>query len=261
MTNKQQEIVDLVHKYRFANRIQIQRSLKHKDARRINAWLKELTDWGYLGRIYSNKLLENTKPAIYYLSTEGIAYLKEYKHFSINEVKKFYEDKNRSQTFIDHCVFICELLTGLKTYDNEIRTYKILTKEQLIRNEHLKELKPDAYIVLYKKKTKKSKAAEIYSRNFLDLFDPGIPRYAIRYRINQYIKYHEEESWKEYADNFPYIILIFPTQQKQNQFVKFIKKELTEGLFTQGMTFLLTTYQKAKENGLTSGIWQEAREE
>lgn len=261
MTNKQQEVVDLVHNYRFANRIQIQRSLKHKDARRINSWLKELTEWGYLGRIYSNKLLENTKPAIYYLSTEGIAYLKDRKNFSINEVKKFYEDKNRSQTFIDHCVFICELLTGLKTYDNEIRTYKILTKEQLIRHEHFKELKPDAYIELNKKKTKKSKTAEIYSRNFLDLFDPGVPRYAIRYRINQYIKYHEEESWKEYASIFPFILLIFPTKQKQKQFAKFIKKELTEGLFTQGMTFLLTTYQKAKENGLTSGILQEVKEE
>lgn len=261
MTNKQQEIVNLVLKFRFANRIQIQRALKHKDARRINSWLKELVEWGYLGRIYSNKLLENTKPAIYYLSTEGISYLKEWKNFSINEVKKFYEDKNRSQMFIDHCIFICELLTGLKIYDNETATYEILTKEQLTRHEYLKELKPDAFIKIYKKKTKKSKEAVIFSRNFLDLFDSGVPRYAIRYRINQYIKYHDEETWKEYANTFPSILLIFPTKQKQNQFAKFIKNELTKGLFTKGMTFLLTTYQKAKENGLTSGIWQEVKEE
>lgn len=261
MTNKQQEIVDLVHKYRFINRIQIQRSLKHKDPRRINSWLKELVEWGYLGRIYSNKLLENTKPAIYYLSTEGIAYLKEWKNFSINDVKKFYEDKKRSQIFIDHCIFICELLTGLKTYEDETRQYKILTKEQLTRTEHFKELKPDAFIEIYKKKIKKSKTVELYSSNFLDLFDPGVPRYAIRYRINQCIKYHEEESWKKYTDTFPSILLIFPTKQKQKQFAKYIKQQLEEGMFTQGMTFLLTSYQEAIKDGLTSGIWQEIKEE
>lgn len=257
---KQSEIVDLVYKFRFINRHQIQRALHHKGPRRINSWLKQLTDWEVLGRIYSNKLLENTKPAIYYLSNKGISIIKDKKGFSINEVKKFYEDKKRSQTFIDHCITIAELFTGLKTYENESRAYEIFTKEQLIKHTYLNELKPDGYIEIYKKRTKQSKEKEIYTRFFVDLFDAGVPRYAIRYRINQYINYHQEETWKEFINEFPSIALIFPTKQKQGQFTKYIRKQLDEGMFTQGMTFMLTTYAQAMEHGLTNGIWQEVRE-
>lgn len=260
-TGKCSEIVDLVYKFRFINRHQIQKTLHHKDPRRINSWLKELVDYKVLGRIYSKKLLENTKPAIYYLSYAGILYIKAMKHFNVNEVKKFYEDKKRSKTFIDHCIFVCQLLVGIKNYDNEFRRYDIFSKEQLIKHDYLNELKPDGLIELYKRKTKRSKEKEIYNRFLLDVIDPGVPRYAIRYRIKQYIEFHEQESWKEFADDFPYVLLVFPTKQKQKQFSKYIKTQLTEGLFTQGMIFLLTSYQEAMKEGLKDGISQEVRGE
>lgn len=261
-TGKCSEIVDLVYKFRFINRHQVQKTLHHKDPRRINSWLKELVDYKVLGRIYSKKLLENTKPAIYYLSYAGISYIKAMKHFNVNEVKKFYEDKKRSQTFIDHCMFVCQLLLGIKEYDNDFRTYNIFSKEQLTKHEYLNELKPDGYIQLYKRKNKRSKEKEIYNRFILNVIDPGVPRYAIRYRIKQYIEFHDQGSWKEFTNEFPYVLLILPTTQKQNQFKKYIKKELDETLFdVKGMLFLLTTHEKAKEKGLTDGIWQEIKGE
>ena len=72
ITERQKEIVDLVYQYRFINSKQLQRLFNHKDARRINTWLRDLVEKKYLGRIYSKKLLENTKPAIYYLMNNGI---------------------------------------------------------------------------------------------------------------------------------------------------------------------------------------------
>ena len=41
---KQQEIPKLIYKFRFLNRIQIQTLLNHKDKRRINSWLKDLSE-------------------------------------------------------------------------------------------------------------------------------------------------------------------------------------------------------------------------
>lgn len=261
LNGKCSEITQLVSRYRFINRIQIQQFLHHKGPRRINSWLKQLTEWEFIGRIYSNKLLENTKPAIYYLSYKGISYIKEKNKLTVAEVKKFYEDKNRSQVFINHCIDVCFLLSSITNYDDEERTYQIFPKEQLIKNHFLSELKPDGYIELFKKKTKTSKEKVINKRFILNLIDSGVPRYAIRFRINQYINFHQEDTWKEYASEFPYIIFIFPTIQKQNQFAKYIKTQLDEGLFTQGMTFLLTTYEKAMKEGLIDGIWMEIREE
>ena len=123
ITTKQKEIIDLIYKFRFINRHQIQRLFNHKDARRINTWLRDLVDKQYLGRIYSHKLLENTKPAIYYLANNGIIFIRsakgeeyqtEYEQLDFKHVKKFYEDKHASQIFIDHCIAIAEFYTQLK---------------------------------------------------------------------------------------------------------------------------------------------------
>ena len=40
ISEKQKEILKLIHKFRFLNRIQIQTIMKHKDYKRINVWLK-----------------------------------------------------------------------------------------------------------------------------------------------------------------------------------------------------------------------------
>ena len=70
-TPKQLNILLLLYRFRFLNRIQIQKLLNHKDPRRINTWLKDLTGKTIIGRHYSTKLKENTKPAIYYLMTKS----------------------------------------------------------------------------------------------------------------------------------------------------------------------------------------------
>jgi hypothetical protein len=76
-TKKQQELLKLLCKYRFLNRIQIQALMKHKDCKTINLWLKDLREKQYAEWIYSTHFAEKTKPAIYYLSLNGIRHLKQ----------------------------------------------------------------------------------------------------------------------------------------------------------------------------------------
>ncbi|HZQ29609.1 MAG TPA: replication-relaxation family protein [Patescibacteria group bacterium] len=133
ITLKQKEIMDLVFRFRFINRKQIQRLLNHKDPKRINAWLKDLVDKKYLSRIYSHKLLENTKPAIYFLNNNGILWARyekgqEYRaddwQLDIKYLKKFYQDKHASQTFINHCIALSEFYTQFKEYERSINKDK-----------------------------------------------------------------------------------------------------------------------------------------
>ena len=62
VTKKQKEIVELVYKHRFINRIQIQTLLGHKDYKTINLWLKDLKEKQYVEWIYSTHFAEKTKP-------------------------------------------------------------------------------------------------------------------------------------------------------------------------------------------------------
>ena len=105
------------------------------------------------------------------------------------------------------------------------------------------------------------------STYFLELFDLHVPKYAIRYRIKQYIKFKEEgKDWTLYSGidgKFPIVLLIFPNQQKINALSKFIKHELLYSFSDDDVRFFVTTYQKAIAQTLVGDqdIWREIKVE
>lgn len=271
---KQKEIVDFVFKFRFINRQQIQKLFDHKDPSRINKWLKDLVEKKYLGRIYSHKLLENTKPAIYYLNNNGIIWVRyakgeEYgatnEHLEFKYLKKFYEDKHASESFVKHCIAIFDFYIQFKELEKKKKKnleylFETKTESWIQKQLHqcededfpkIRDIIPDAHV----EKVIETKDSFIEQSFFIILFDPHVPRYAIRYKVDQYIKFHEEENWGHIglSSEFPTLLLIFPTQQKANQIGKYIKKQL-ENQYVENMTFMVTTYQKATEEGL----WNDA---
>jgi len=279
ITKKQKEIIDLVFKFRFINRHQIQKLFNHKDARRINTWLKDLVSKQYLGRIYSTKLLENTKPAIYFLGNNSIIFIRsnkgeeyqvENEQLDFKHMKKFYEDKNASLTFINHSIAICEFYTQLKEVERnskkDISEYDVQTKTEMwiykqLRHDpdedfiEIKQSIPDLYIEKVKNPYDKTLQTQTF---FLELFDSHVPRYAIVYKIKQFIKLIEEGSWKQYADmdgKCPTFLLIFPNFRKINLVINKIREQLERSYESENITFLTTTHQKAVIEGITNNIW------
>lgn len=268
--DKQKEIVNLVFRFRFINRHQLQRLFGHKDPSRLNKWLKDLVNKKYLGRIYSHKLLENTKPAIYYLGNNGIIWARyegmEWRNDSIElkYLKKFYEDKHASESFINHCTAMFDIYLQFKAvekqsknteFDFETKTESWINA-QIDKNyeedfDNIKELIPDASIEKIVE-TKDKMTTNLY---FIILFDAHVPRYAMRYKIDQYIKCHEDNDGKHIPGltiEFPIILLIFPTQQKADQIGKYIKKQLDRS-FVLNMNIQVTTYQKVMAEGVFGG--------
>ncbi len=273
ITAKEDEIVNLVYKFRFINRYQIQKFLGHKEPRRINAWLRDLVSKQYLGRIYSQKLLENTKPAIYFLHYNGVLWVRfqkgmkygatneelEYKH-----VKKFYQDKHASDTFKNHCIQVCEFYLQLNSVGKSNRKleYYCETKTELWIQESLyaesEEIKvtPDMFIEAIKNPNGKNMDSSTY---LLELFDTHVPRYALRYRVKQYIKLGQNNKLGSYSGldgNAPIILLVVSSQQKINHLRRYIREQLSSKYEPQDIKFHLTTYNKAAEEGLRSNIWQ-----
>src|SRR3989344_3878476 len=240
-SDRQMDILELVYKFRFIYRRQIQHLMGHKDARRINAWLKDLVEHGYLGRIYSHKLLENTKPAIYYLANQGIGWVRT-NHYEDepHKVKRFYQDKHASERFISHCVTLAELYVKWKPFKmKNDGTYFFVTSTEKWYDEELKNIRPDAYIEDWRDENLKT--------FLLDLVEPYVPMYAIRYKIDQYIEYRSNtDKWDVYSGgpDEPFIVrLILPTQQKLNRMKNYIQRRLDESYDVEGLTFLLATHQ------------------
>jgi hypothetical protein len=270
LIEKQHEIMELVYKFRFINRKQIQKIMGYKDAKSVNVLLKELVEHKYLGRNYSKKLLENTKPAIYYLANQGIGWVR-INHFEDypERVKRFYQDKTASERFINHCINLADLYTNWIPFKSSIEKRKEVNKEEAneyffststemwFDYEEIKNIRPDAH-------TERWVKDDIFTY-FLELIEDYVPMYAIRYKIDQYIEFvSNTDAWDIFAshDKSIYVRLILPNQQKVRRVGRYVQKRLNDSYDIEKLTFLLATYDDVKNEGLENEkIWKVVKSE
>ncbi|HUD06934.1 MAG TPA: replication-relaxation family protein [Candidatus Saccharimonadales bacterium] len=284
ITNKQQDIIKLLYRYRFLNRIQIQLLMNHKDKRRTISWLKDLRDKDYVNWIYSTDFTEKSKPAIYYIGINGVRYLKTVKwdndgtlapFYPLEEVRKCYKDNERSQTFIERSILIadcCLTLEAINATDSGVGnngtksnvSYTYLTEadyidpdsEYYFLAEH-ETLRPNLLIIKQKGRTT--------TNYLLEVFDSTLPRYRLRYRLKAYFTYIDDGEW-EYAtgdDSPPTVLLVCPNLVDLI-YAKRRTKKLITGIYDdeapENIHIRFTMTEKLQEHGVTAEIWEEGRQ-
>ena len=195
ITNKQKEILHYLYRFRFINRIQIQSLLNHKDPKNTNVWLKDLTTKNYTGKIFERTPGIN-KPALYYLTNNGIKFFSSAEGADKKRLRKLYQEKRRSQGFIDQCVLIANIY--LKLQAQNLQDFKLYTQADLPTNSVIRDLLPSfAYVYL--------KDAKL-QHHTCEIIKDGTPRFAIRSRINQFIEFFKDQ---------PTMQIVFVCQSKK----------------------------------------------
>lgn len=251
ITPKQHEILILLYRYRFLNRKQIQKFLNHKYPRRINSWLKDMTDKKIISRKYSYKLKENTKPAIYHLSSGSKKILLKDDQVNKNLIDRVYQEKNRSKKFINRCLLTADIFFHLKdqslVFNNKLHYY---TKTDLSVYDYFPYRLPDAYIVL---ETNNNLAR----RYFLEIIANKTPCFVLRNRIQIYVDYFEAGGWyKKTGYPLPKILIICPNKYIKSYFKKYISQLLEEGYHQ--VQYFLALASDIKTKGIRSDTWEEA---
>ena len=251
ITTKQKEIINLIARFRFLDRIQIQKFLNHKDEARINEWLKDLTEKEYLNRSYKKTFPENTKPAIYHLSKNAIRFLKD-QYGDSKIVCKFYRENERSSSFINACLLLACIYLCLQERRSDQVSFTILIKSDYPTHPLgylLDELKPSAYI-----KQTTSKESKYY---FLELLSP-LPLERLRAKLKKYLSFYESNEWEaEARKSFPTLLIICSDETILIYVKRYLKRKLKE-LDEPTLIIHLSTSQKVRELGLPGDIWQAA---
>jgi len=250
ITSKQIEILILLYRFRFLNRHHLQQFLNHKDPRRINAWLKNLTENKYLSRIYSRKFGENTQPAIYYLKSKSVGVLKNQPDINKSLLNRIYRENLRSKKFINHNLFLADIYFHLVKLCKENKAeLQFFNRTDLTKHNYLPNPLPDLYFVI-KEPQGKTK------RYFLEMFVRKTPRYALRHRISRFFNYYQSNLWEKTTHHpFPTILLVCPDKYMQGYLNKFIKEQLEEQ-DNEKIQFFLTTVQKIKKEGMGKDVWK-----
>jgi len=239
ITKKQVEIIHLLVKYRYLNRIHIQKLLNHKQSHRVKVWLRDLSNKEYLVRFYSNKFGENIKPAYYCLAVKSRKILKPDPEINPNYLDQIYREKKLSQRFIDQCFFVADTYLTIRDYCiKHSCTFHFLTRSQLNGFEALPSPLPAAMIRI----TQKRKIA----RYFVEYFDSLTPRFAIRKNISQYLDDLDIEDFEKiYKISFPAIIYACPNEMWVRYVSKQIKKSLDESY--NDVNFIVTTQKSLSQ--------------
>lgn len=294
LTKKQQEILRLLYKFRFLNRIQIQAFLGHKDPKTINMWLRDLRSKGYVEWIYSTHFAEKTKPAIYYLNLNGVRYLRTLTitnkdgddgetvvspYYPPEELRKRYKEPTRSQTFIDRCVLIADCALALEREDaaNEARGKKLRYYYQteadylLERSYYHFVLDIDDGLIqpqLIFCQDKLGEQEETIISYILEVFDPTLPRYRMKKRLGDYVKFLDEEGseWQDETstEQLPIVLIVCPRMSdliyaKRRTRGLIAKTWEWEGDDVERPRVRFTTVEKLKQSGvLGKEIWEQA---
>ncbi|MBI4185716.1 replication-relaxation family protein [Candidatus Berkelbacteria bacterium] len=250
ITSKQQTILHLLYRFRFLNRIHIQQFLNHKDHKRINVWLRDLTAKNYLGRIYDSTFPNNVKPAIYYIELEGIRWLKTERSIDNTTLKKFYRESQRTERFIDHCQLIGQLYLELEDHWTNRTQYRMFVPSDypnLPRAQVFAQLLPHAFIV--KRQAGKEEAS------FVEILDYDQTK-RLRQRMKQYVQLYSGYDWQPAPDQqFPIVRLICPTLSVLITLKRMTKKLLVD-LESERMEICLTTREQVEAHSMTGDIWE-----
>lgn len=277
ITNKQKEILALLYKYRFLNRIQIQALLNHKDKKTINVWLRDLKDKQYVEWIYSTHFAEKTKPAVYYIGLNGVRWLKQQMYiddkgaerhrYPLEEVRKRYRESGRSQAYVDRCVLLAGYCTSLlaKERNNPDLRYTLTTQTEYLdkKNEfnfllddNLESQLGPQLIITKREKHAKGDATTIF---LVEVFDTNLPRYRVSKRLTQYVRFLTEGEWEaERDDDLPVILLVCPRLSEliyAKRRTRRLRKDLLDDE-RKNVDIRFATVDDLRQTGATGDIWE-----
>lgn len=269
LTSKQQEIIKLLYRYRFTTRKQIQSLLGHTDKRRVSSWLKELREQQFVNWFYDpNDPYERSTPAIYFLDTNGIRFLRQTGEYTETDLRKRYKDATRQQDFIDRCLLLADCTIHLEArnkndgvsytyaleadYADPDSDYCLLEESEFIS--------PDLAF------TKEAETDEWYVNQtyFVQLFDPTTPRYMVKKKLKEYVEYFdsdEPEEWQQQSgqDELPIVLIVCPTLAELIYTKRYAKKQLEEYELNEreDVDIRFATIQQVKRQGVTGLIWED----
>jgi hypothetical protein len=259
ITAKQQDILKLLYRYRFANSIQIQTFMRHKERRRSSRWLKDLRDKQYIEWIYSTDFAEKTKPAIYYIGINGVRFLKTVYEYPPEEIRKRYRESSRSQGFIAKSVLLANCCLNLAAKSTHNLSYSFVTSADYADPDHeyhflAEELNPD----LFYERVEQTKRGTVVEDYLVVVFDAAEPRYKVRKRLKDYVTYLDEGGWRRRFKGSELMVHFACPTVADLAYAKRRTRILLENIGRDKRTHIrFTTAEQVRLQGLTGFIWEE----
>ncbi len=236
------ELLKLLYKFRFTT-APLLAEHKQKNQVTITQSLKTLLDKKYIARNYSPAYKLAGRGAEYYLTNEGIRYLRQNYELSEAVLHAMYKNKTIGQPFIQKCLLIYQVYISLQ--NQYTQTMKLYTRSEMQDAEGFPAPLPDLYLTFNDKDY------------LLDIFTEYLFFY-VKKRIDLIMKHYEGDEWSD--EVYPTILLVFPDSRIEAKAQAYIEKVKDDAYIEDGDLNILTTTQKALLTGTENAIWSDGKE-
>ncbi len=247
ITTSQKKILQLLYKFRFLTRVQIQDILQNKSTSNINEWLKDLFDKQYLGRIVNEDPTIRTVSTIYYISKNGIKYLRSDSSYNELYIRRLYEQDESSRQFVELSIFIADIYLQLFNNHKNDTEFVFYTRSDYSLDGLMKEISP--FFVFRKGRNKGYYLCEIFREK--------LPRYAREPLVRKYIT-----KLKQYdSPETPSTVLFICHDRKQEKKVASLSKSTLLEEDAGNIKVFTAIQDEVKRQGIEKDIWTDVEEE
>ncbi|MFA7253851.1 MAG: replication-relaxation family protein [Patescibacteria group bacterium] len=261
ITTKQQEILTLIYKYKFLNRIQIQSFLKHKDHRRINSWLKDLTEKEYIKRIWSNGYIERTRPSIYYLAPNSLAYLPKRYFITPRYFPKITAEAGAgaSERYITDSLLLANLSLSFLGKNKKAVNSLVVTKTELAEPYSDYSFLTEAKIkpeLLFTRKASNKSVTKYYLLEVIERYASFI---LVRNKIKRYFDLYYSNDWEDNIEgDFPTVLFACHSMYLLIYAKRYARRIRADEYPDADFTIQFALLENIKTNESDGEIWEKA---
>lgn len=217
LNDKQQDILALLARFRFATAPLISSYLGTTTRRYIHERLRILTEQEYIGKRYDNSYRLAGRSAEYFLLPKGIEALAENENYSKKFLKLLAKDVNASDRFVRHCLNILSAAVQLKGVHGDKLQFR--TRSDYAGNELFPQSLPDGYVFMQNGNNR--------THYFVECFDGTMPESVMRAAISKHIEFYDNDNWTTDAA-YPTVLLMCRDERLKAKVEKWVQKAQAE---------------------------------
>lgn len=243
LNENQQQILTMLYKFRYIT-VPLLTEYKALKSNSIQRTLDILIDKGLVERKFDKSYIKAEKPALYYLSKQGVALLRTDERFNKGVLNSYYRNAKASEPFVQHKLDTLKVFLAIKaTYGDQFRVF---TQQELQSFDDFPIKKPDLFL----------RARDDSTEYFVTLAHDTLP-YLYRKRFKELVQHYDEEGWD--SGNYPTQLFIFFDNQQEYGFLSHVRQKLeSDGIDEDELFVGGTTFRAITTKPYNAAVWSMA---
>ena len=196
--------------------------------------------------MYDNTYRIERKSAFYYLTKEGMRYLRDNFNVDKRAIHTMYKNASVSEPFARHCLDIFSAYLSLHALYPD--TFNIFTRPEVLEYDYMPDPTPDLYL------GRINPIDQGTNEYLLDILT-DTQFFIIKKRIDLYVKHFDDGEWTKGA--YPTVLIVCDNSNVEDKIARYVQKQLDDTYIDEKDLVFMTTTKRAlvSSDHTSNALW------